>query len=72
MIAKNSCISERIGYAGITQSPGMEMDDAMKSENLDSIDSNPQSDEEIRRKLGWYLVPENSDNMNHTVDTWDD
>ena len=48
------------------------MDDAMKSENLDSIDSNPQSDEEIRRKLGWYLVPENSDNMNHTVDTWDD
>ena len=48
------------------------MDDAMKSENLDSIDRDPQSDEEIRRQLGWYLVPGNDDNMNHTVDTWDD
>ncbi len=41
------------------------MDDAMQSENLDSIDSNPQSDEEIRRQLGWHLVPGNDDIIDH-------
>lgn len=32
------------------------------------IDNEPQSDEEIRRRLGWYLVPFNAADININVD----
>lgn len=55
-----------MGYDEITQSLGNRMEYSMQAEEgLDGISSDPQSDEEIRRQLGWYLVQENADIISH-------
>lgn len=46
------------------------MEYSMQADEFE-IDADPQSDEEIRHQLGWFLVPFNASDINISVDTWD-